>query len=270
MKTGKYIIMGVCASMLFTSCSTTESGAMSGAYFGGVLGSAVGGLMGGYRGHNVGTIVGMATGAAVGAAAGNANEQKRVERIQRYHDGVYQRSHKQNNRVNRYDDSGFDESNSGDDRIYDFQSSDYTGSYSASQPKTVMPHQSTIEDVSLRNLTYSNALEIRNARFVDSNNDKVLKRGESGKVIFEITNVSDNVMYDIVPTVIETTGNKHILISPSVHIEQIAPRQTLRYTAMVQATKSLKNGTANIALSVVQGNRTIGKVTEFSIDTAKK
>lgn len=267
MKTAKVIIMSACASLLITSCGSTGSGAMTGAYFGTILGSAVGGVLGGHRGHDIGTIVGMATGAATGAAVGSANEQKREEEIMRRHERLQKRDTHRGNYD--YDDSGYDETNSGDDRIYDFHSSDYTGSYSAAQPTTVMPAQSKIEELASYNLSYSDALEIHNARFVDNDNDRVLRRGESGKVIFEITNVSKRVLHDILPTVIETTGNRHIFISPSVHVESIAPGQTLRYTAMVQATKSLKRGQANFAVSVVQGNKTISKVTEFDITTEK-
>lgn len=267
MKTSKIIMMGACVSMLVSSCGSTGSGAMTGAYFGSILGSAVGGILGGPRGHDVGTIIGMATGAATGAAIGNANEQEREEAIRRSHERV--KDHDRHHYEQQYDDSGYDATNSGDDRIYDFHSSDYTGNYSAAQPTTVMPGHSHTSVMPSRNLAYSGALEIRRARFVDGNSDRVLKRGESGKIIFEITNVSKTMLYDILPSVMETTGNRNIIISPSVHVECIAPGQTLRYTAIVQATKGLKNGNAKFAISVVQGNKTISKVTEFNIRTSK-
>lgn len=268
MKSAKFVLMGVCVSILATSCGSTGEGAVNGAYFGTIFGSAIGGLMGGYHGRDVGTIVGMATGAAAGAAVGSSNERKREERIHGYHERIHKRENAKH-RDYQTDDSGFDETNSGDDRLYDFHSSDYTGTYTAAQPTTMMPTQSSIEDVTGIKLPYSNAIEIRNARFVDDANDYVLKRGETGKIIFEIVNVSDRVLHNVVPTVVETTGNRHIKISPSIHIESIAPGQALRYTAIVLAKKSLKNGEAKFSLSTVQDNKTIGKVTEFCIRTAK-
>ena len=102
-----------------------------------------------------------------------------------------------------------------------------------------------------------------NARFVDSNEDNTLNRNETAKVIFEIRNNGTHTLYDVLPTVIETTGNKHIFISPSVHVESIAPGHVIRYTAMVKADNRLKNGTACICVSVIQGGKTISKVNQF-------
>ena len=64
-------------------------------------------------------------------------------------------------------------------------------------------------------------------------------------------------------------GNAHIYISPSIHIESIAPGKGVRYTALVKADKKLKNGMARFALTVLQGQKSISKVTEFNIRTSK-
>ena len=109
-----------------------------------------------------------------------------------------------------------------------------------------------------------------NARFVDSNEDNTLNRNETAKVIFVIRNNGAHTFYDVVPTVIETTGNKHIFISPSVHVESIAPGNVIRYTAMVKADNRLKNGTACFCVSVIQGGKTISKVNQFDIPTKSR
>ena len=165
-------------------------------------------------------------------------------------------------------DEIFDSTNSGDDRIYDFNDRDYTGSYSAQQPVATIP-SSTLEELG-QNYAYSSSLEIMNARFVDSNEDNTLNRNETAKVIFEIRNNGAHTLYDVVPTVIETTGNKHIFISPSVHVESIAPGHVIRYTAMVKADNRLKNGTACFCVSVIQGSKTISKVNQFDIPTKSR
>jgi hypothetical protein len=72
------------------------------------------------------------------------------------------------------------------------------------------------------------------------------------------------------PTVIETTGNKNIFISPNMHVEKIEPGMGIRYTALVKAGKKLKDGKVQICISVLQGNRAISKVSEFNIRTVKK
>lgn len=285
----KVLLSMIIGALLVSSCGTTEEGAFNGAYFGSILGSAIGGISGGRYGHNMGTIIGMAAGAAAGAAIGSANEHEQKERIEAAHRRIRERDRANDGRYERndgrndgnggynapqnnggYDDSGFDATNSGDDRLYDFQSSDYTGDYSAAQPVTVMPNESGIKEVSLKGLEYSNAIEIHNARFVDDNGDSLLAAGEQAKIIFEIHNVSDQNLVDIVPTVIETTGNKNILISQSIHVESLPAHRTIRYTAVVLAKNKLKNGTAKFALSVLSNGSAISKVTEFEITTAKK
>lgn len=273
----KILILLVCSVLLFSSCGTyTGSGAYVGGTFGSVLGSAIGGLAGGPRGSDLGTIVGMAGGAAVGAAIGSQADMQRERDMQQYKRDKAQRRHRSQNtqRSDSYSngcednyDSGFDATNSGDDRLYDFGSSDYTGNYSAQQSTSVMPGHSSMEDLGY---SYSPVLEIRNARFVDANQDNKLNRNETCKVIFEIVNNGNSPLYDVVPTVVETTGNRHIFISPSIHVEQLNPGRAIRYTAMVKSDGRLKAGTACFCVSVVQGSKAISKVNEFNIPTTNR
>ncbi len=227
----------------------------------------------------MGTIIGMAGGAAVGAVIGSQADQAAAQK-----QGTYQRERARRGQTNQsgsygtrshegayhgYDQSDvFDSSNSADDRIYDFDGKDYTGDYSAQQPTTSMP-SATIEELGA-NYSYSPHLEILNARFVDDNQDNVLSRNETCKLIFEIKNTGSQAIYDVVPTVVETTGNKHIFISPSVHVEMIAPGSAIRYTAMVKADNRLKEGTARFCVSVIQGGKSISKVNQFDIPTKGK
>lgn len=199
----KTFLLLICMSTLLYSCdSYTGAGAFSGAQIGSILGSAIGGLSGGPRGSDLGTIVGMAGGAAVGAAVGQAADQRQASRVSDMphrrsvqRDGApYQDRYGQTvvpGYGSQYSDvpvdqevvadstsygSGFDGSNSHDDRIYDFQSSDYTGNYSAQQPQTRMPQHSSVE-LMTKGLSYSPSLEIRNARFIDDNEDGNLSSG---------------------------------------------------------------------------------------------
>ncbi len=82
---------------------------------------------------------------------------------------------------------------------------------------------------------YNPQIEIRNPRFVDDNHDNILRSNELSKVIFEVMNTSSHMLYDLQPTVVEASGNKRIYISPSVHVESLAPGAAIRYTAMVKA-----------------------------------
>lgn len=262
----KMILLMLCSSLVMSSCDTyTGSGAYAGGSIGSILGSAIGGLSGGPRGSDLGTIIGMTGGAVVGAVIGSQADQAQADREAAY----------QQDRVERRSDYPsvtdnpeiFDSNNGGDDRLYDFKGKDYTGDYSAQQPTTSMP-TATVEELGAR-FSYSPILEIVNARFVDDNEDNCLNRNETCKVIFEIVNRGHESVYDVVPTVVETTGNKHIFISPSIHVEKISPGSGVRYTAMVKADRKLKDGMARFCVSVIHEGKSISKVNEFNIPTKR-
>lgn len=266
----KVILLMLCSSLVMGSCDTyTGSGAYAGGSIGSILGSAIGGLSGGPRGSDLGTIIGMAGGAVVGAVIGSQADQAQADR-----EAAYQQDRAERRSGSDYCNTPvtdnpeiFDSNNGGDDRLYDFKGKDYTGDYSAQQPTTSMP-TATIEELGAR-FSYSPTLEIVNARFVDDNEDNCLNRNETCKVIFEILNRGHKPVYDVVPTVVETTGNKHIFISPSIHVEKISPGSGVRYTAMVKADRKLKDGMARFCVSVIHEGKSISKVNEFNIPTMR-
>lgn len=266
----KVILLMLCSSLVMSSCDTyTGSGAYAGGSIGSILGSAIGGLSGGPRGSDMGTIIGMAGGAVVGAVIGSQADQAQADREAAYQqDRVERRSGSDYSNTPVTDNPEiFDSNNGGDDRLYDFKGKDYTGDYSAQQPTTSMP-TATVEELGAR-FSYSPTLEIVNARFVDDNEDNCLNRNETCKVIFEIVNRGHAPVYDVVPTVVETTGNKHIFISPSIHVEKISPGSGVRYTAIVKADRKLKDGMARFCVSVIHEGKSISKVNEFNIPTKR-
>lgn len=254
---------------MLTGCTTgAGTGAYAGSTLGALLGSAIGGIAGGPRGSDIGTLVGMAGGAAVGGALGAKADQQQQE-YQNYEDARFEQKYREHRRAatagnkgydNRYDDdvyrgydnrnddhanngggyddSGFDPTNSGDDVLYDFNGSDYTGNYTASHPERVMPSSSFDNISTPEKVEEKLPLEVRNARFVDDNQDHKLSGDELSKVIFEIYNVSGSTVYDVQPMVVETTGNKRIYVSNSIHVERIVPGKGVRYTAMVKGGKN--------------------------------
>lgn len=266
----KVILLMLCSSLVMSSCDTyTGSGAYAGGSIGSILGSAIGGLSGGPRGSDMGTIIGMAGGAVVGAVIGSQADQAQADR-----EAAYQQYRVERRSGSDYSNTPvtdnpeiFDSNNGGDDRLYDFKGKDYTGDYSAQQPTTSMP-SATVEELGAR-FSYSPTLEIVNARFVDDNEDNCLNRNETCKVIFEIVNRGHEPVYDVVPNVVETTGNRHIFISPSIHVEKISPGSGVRYTAMVKADRKLKDGMARFCVSVIHEGKSISKVNEFNIPTKR-
>ena len=47
------------------------------------------------------------------------------------------------------------------------------------------------------------------------------------------------------------------------------PSRGVRYTAIVKADNKLKNGLVKFAITVLQGRKSISKVTEFVVQTKK-
>lgn len=277
----KTLVYATCLTLLMSSCGTyTGSGAYVGTSLGAILGSAIGGIANGPRGSDVGTIVGMVGGAVVGGAIGSAAdakaEQQRQADLEQYRKDKAaraaqraQRQQMQQQQDDIYGGNIVDETNSGDDRIYDFTGSDYDDIYTGEQPVSQLPASSSMDERA-RTITYSEAIQIRNARFIDDNGDNIISRNEISKVIFELVNQSNRTLFDIQPIVVETTGNRHLYISPGMHIERLEPGKGIRYTAMIKADNRLKNGSVKICISAVEGNnQTISRVSEFNIATRK-
>lgn len=266
----KILISSVIAVTMLSSCGTyTGAGAANGAYFGSILGSAIGGINDGYRGSNIGTIIGMAGGAALGAAIGNAADQRRQDDLYQYNAEKARLAAKRSARRQQqtdqgyalpdkdsgsgtYGDSGFNPENSADDRFdIDFGNG-------------------ADEGYGVDNSSRQDArLVLRNARFVDSDGDNVISRGEQCDIIFEIYNSGAGTAYNVEPTVKELTGNKHILVSPSILVESLAGHKGVKYTARVVADRMLKNGTARFSVSVLMDGNEVAEPVILTVKTAR-
>lgn len=266
----------VCTCVLLCSCRSAAEGGYNGAMFGSMLGSAIGGIIGGYGGSDIGQVVGMAGGAAVGAAVGNANEKKAREAY-----SACRESERCSGASYGGNDSGFDPNHGGDDRIsFDETSGSYPSVSGSDMVSTgVVPDEISTQSLSVEQLSklvpgysvrFNPLVEIRNATFSDADGDGILSAGEECTVAFDIMNNSPEVLYDVRPTVFESTGNKRIHISPSIRVESIAPYKGVRYTAMVVADRKLKKGEAVIKVAVAQGDNEItSSIQEFKIATRR-
>ena len=275
----KVIAYSLVGAIMLSSCSTADSGASNGAFFGSILGSAIGGISGGHRGSDIGTIVGMAGGAIAGAAIGSANEkkeQKKYEEYLRQRNERYSREYQKREISRMNDESGFDPNNGGDDRIEMEPESPATASvrnssdepYTTVEAKTVTLDQ--LKAMTNYNVNINERIQLRNVSFVDADGNGEIQPEEECKVSVEIMNNSDVEIFDVVPTVIEVSGNKHIHISPGIRVESIKPHQGVRYSATVMADKRLKDGNAVIRVAVAQGQNDItSQVKEFNITTRR-
>ena len=113
------------------------------------------------------------------------------------------------------------------------------------------------------------SLYIRNIRFIDNDRDHVISSGESSKIIFEIMNEGNEIAYNVIPSVTEISGMKHLHISPSILVEQIQPGNGVKYTATVTAGKRIKTGTATFRLAVTDTRGQMYDQKEFTLNTAR-
>lgn len=284
------------------------NGAVFGTMFGSALGGLLGGPRGSDMGALTGMIGGAMVGAAAGSAV-DKKEQAAMERHRRaiaYDDayGDYGSRRRTRNaaddgpqyggeQVNGYgdvvaDESGFDPTGSGDDRISFDESptgelprGTYPGAGETERKMhigggaTVQPRTVSVEQ--LKRMAPANGIrlnpliEIRKASFVDADGDGIISRGEQCRVTFEIMNNSTETLRDIRPAVAETTGNRHIRVSPGLRVESIRPGRGVRYTAVVAADGRLKDGEAVIKVVVAQGdNEVASQLKEFHVKTSKK
>ena len=284
----KGVLLTLSAALALASCgSYAGQGAATGATFGTILGSAIGGITGGPRGSDVGTLVGMAGGAALGAAVGSAADKAKQEEYRRYmeyrdsrYGGGQGRGdwHEGGSAYNpprqQADESGFDPTHGGDDRIVMEPEGGSLSHYEDAGRPVAAPSVSVDE---LRatmpgfKLAVNKGIEVRNISFADAGGDGALSRRESAKVSFEVMNFSGVTLYDVHPMVVESTGNKHVHVSPPLRVESIAPGRGVRYTATVFADSRLKDGEAVLRLGVVQGDKEItSQVRELRVPLRKR
>jgi hypothetical protein len=265
----KKLILLFSVVLCLASCGTyTGQGAAVGSYTGSILGSAIGGIIGGPRGSDIGTIIGMAGGAAVGASVGAAADQQVAADYQGSQNNE-QRSRQQDDYRQGSSSQGDGNYTPGDDRINMYNDDAYSGNYSAAAPRSYAP-STNVEPKKSFSYTLNPALEIVNLRFVDANRDKSLNAGEECKIIFEVMNRSNSVLYDVQPIVVETTGNRHVYVSPNIHVESIQPGSGIRYTAMVKADNRLKEGSVIFHVSAMQGNGvSTSKINEIEVPTSR-
>ena len=260
----KIITFAFIFSLIISGCGThAAQGAYTGSQIGSVLGSAIGGLSDGWRGSNVGTIAGLVGGAVVGGAIGNAYDGKSGKKItesrnNRYYDDEddYRQYKRKNKRQKYYNEDSNDRnysSHEGDDMYY--------GSVENNSSNYVNARPS---------LSSSKKLSLQNIVFYDNDDNGILSGEEQAELVFEIYNNSRNTVYNIVPIIEETSGMKHLYISPNRSIGQIAPGKTIRYTAYVKADRKIKDGFARFRISIYNGsNQLIAPSTEFEVETRR-
>lgn len=118
-----------------------------------------------------------------------------------------------------------------------------------------------------REVYTNDILRLHKIRFIDDSRNQAIDPGENSKVIFEVMNEGDRTAYNIVPFV-ETVGKiKHISISSSITVDEVAPGDGIKYTATVYAGDKLKEGRVTLRVGVRDENGIICDAQEFTLPT---
>ncbi len=248
----KILTLLVSSLLILTSCSTTTSTtstAFGGALFGGMIGSAVGGISGGPRGSSIGTLIGGAAGAMAGVAVDNALQKK----AQTYYGDadVNKDSYNDNRRASGMRNMNVRES-------YDPV---YNDIVDLRMPKAHV--ESTDSAILFPNTQYP--IYIENTHFLNSTATPHIAQNEMVSIQFEIRNISETTITNVVPVVIETTGNKRLQISPATLIEQIPGGSALRYSTFVKAQDNLKSGTAHFDIYITANGAMVSQKVSFDV-----
>ncbi|MDO4163225.1 MAG: glycine zipper family protein [Bacteroides sp.] len=115
-----------------------------------------------------------------------------------------------------------------------------------------------------------NAVKIHNIRFIDDNRNHAINPGEDSKVVFDITNEGSQTAYNIVPTVSETTGMRHLEISSPLLIERLDPQDGIKYTVNIHAGERLKTGSINIRIAIADEYGKEYDWQEFTLPTRQR
>ena len=136
-------------------------------------------------------------------------------------------------------------------------------------PKEKVYRESEETNVPSGSYNAVSGLQITNIRFIDDNRNQAIDAGESCKIIFEIVNAGDVAAYNIVPVVEETSGMKHLQISPAAQVAYMDKDDRIRYTAVINAGKRLKSGEAVFRVYTSESNGAVSDIHEFFIPTHK-
>ena len=110
-------------------------------------------------------------------------------------------------------------------------------------------------------------LTLHDLRVTEENGNRTINRGETCKVVFELANRSGATLYNVLPSLTEVNGNRHLSISAFSPIEQMSNGTVVRCTVIIKADKKLKAGTADLLLSVSVRGGDFLPLQDFSIPT---
>lgn len=215
-------------SALMLFGSCTSSDQIGAAAGGGLLGGIFGSAIGGLMGGPRGSDAGTVIGMVTGAALGAAAASPEVQQR-------------------------------------DYRRYDYTSDYY--NRRSSVEYSTYSDEAKEMGREYAN-IEIRNLRFIDSNNNKAIDAGENCKIAFEVKNNGVGTLYDIAP-VISVSGSKNIVISPTAVISEIPAGQSVRYTAEVYANNKLRDGEVEFTISFAKRNYQY-VITTFNLATSSR
>lgn len=112
-------------------------------------------------------------------------------------------------------------------------------------------------------------VRIHNIRFIDEGRDQTVNAGEDCKIVFDIVNEGNQTAFNVIPSVTEESGMKHIYLSPSVMVDEIGAGEGVKYTAHLSAGRKLKNGTLTIRIALNDTNGWTYDQKEFTLNSRR-
>ena len=109
----------------------------------------------------------------------------------------------------------------------------------------------------------ANNLTIDNIVFADTNGNRMLERGETAYVTFDIHNTTNHPIYNIAPII--SCDNRRIKISPTATIARIDAGRAMRYKAVVMAQSNVRSGVTTFQIGFAETGYRLDPARTFRI-----
>ena len=252
----KVLISLAMSLLLLASCANGflrggDPGAIQvGSIIGATVGSVIGTNMNNWNGYALGAMVGSVTGAVV------ANE------VTKPHDNQYIENDYANNSqpiVNQYNTA--DQNNISDQNINKYSNTNQSINMNQDNKGVASDYRDRVSDTNL---------DVRNIRFVDQNRNRIINKGETCHLIFDVYNSGNVTAYAVRPVVTIVDGEKNLAISVPPMVRMLMQGEVVMYDVVLRAPKNIHNTFTTFRIEVHDRDGYSNNYRQFSIDASNE
>jgi len=254
----KVLISLAMSSLLFASCADGflrggDPGAIQvGSIIGATVGSVIGNNMNHWNGYALGAMVGSVTGAVV------ANEATKP-----HNDQYIENDYANNSQpiVNQDNTIGQNTIACQNQNINQYPNTNQSINTNQDNKGVASDYRDRVSDTNL---------DVRNIRFVDQNRNKIINKGETCHLIFDVYNSGNVTAYAVRPVVTIVDGEKDLAISVPPMVKMLMQGEVVMYDVVLRAPKTIHNTFTTFRIEVHDRNGYSNNYRQFSIDASNE